>query len=82
MSNENNNIIPETKKVIEISIEEYNRLKDLETRFEILRNEMIRADFCPIHHQIIFGIENERTEKGKLQYDLLPPFQNKAKVKK
>lgn len=53
------------ENTIEISISEYMRLKDLETRFEIMRGLMLHADYCPIHHQIILGIENEYPKKEK-----------------
>lgn len=48
--------------MIEISIDEYTRLKDIETRFTILRDQMLKAEYCPIHTQIILGIENEYKE--------------------
>lgn len=51
------------KNTIEISIEEYARLKDIETRFAILKEEMLKAAYCPIHHQIILGIEQEYAAK-------------------
>lgn len=58
---------------IEITIEEYSRLKDIETRFAILKGSMIHADFCPIHHQIILGIEKEYAQKTKeINADLFP----------
>ena len=49
----------ESKNIIEISIEEYTRLKDIETRFQIIRDQMLHAEYCPIHTQIILGIEKE-----------------------
>lgn len=61
------------KTTIEISLEEYMRLKDIETRFSILKNQMIHADYCPVHQQVIFGIENEYAAKDKeLKLDMLP----------
>ena len=42
---------------IEITIEEYTRLKDIETRFEIVKAELLHANYIPLHEQIIFGIE-------------------------
>lgn len=48
---------------INVSIEEYARLKDIETRFTIAKKEMIEAAYCPIHYQIIFGIEEEIKQK-------------------
>ena len=53
------------KKTIEVPIEEFTRLKDIETRFEIMRGQMLHADYCPIHHQIILGIENEYQKREK-----------------
>lgn len=61
------------KNDITISIEEYTRLKDIETHFEILKGEMIHASYCPIHHQIILGIENEyKQATQELKEDLFP----------
>lgn len=61
------------KTTIEISLEEYMRLKDIETRFSILKNQMIHADYCPVHQQAILGIENEYAAKDKeLKLDMLP----------
>ena len=45
-------------QTIEISIEEYTHLKDIQTRFEIIKNQMMRAEYCSIHTQIILGIES------------------------
>lgn len=60
-------------KTIEISLEEYTRLKDIETRFSILKNQMIHADYCPVHQQVILGIEKEYAAKDKeLKLDMLP----------
>lgn len=57
------------EKMIMISLEEYTRLKDIETRFTILKNQMLQADYCPIHHQIILGIEKEYKQK---EIELIP----------
>ena len=57
-------------KEITISIEEYAKLKDIQTRFAILKKEMMYAEYCPIHHQIILGIEKEYKTK-ELDADLL-----------
>lgn len=54
-----------TGESIEITVEEFARLKDIETRFEILKREMLKASYCPIHHQIILGIENEYAQQHK-----------------
>ena len=63
----------EERKTIGISVEEYTRLKDIETRFMILKEEFLHAAYCPIHHQIILGIEKEYAQKGQaLKLDLLP----------
>ena len=62
-----------TLSSIVITVEEYVRLKDIETRFSIMREQMLRADYCAIHHQIILGIENEYKQKTKeLQADMFP----------
>lgn len=60
---------------ITIPMREYARLKDIETRFTIMRGEMINADYVPIHHQILLGIEEEYSNKQahkKLDADLFP----------
>ena len=44
---------------IEISVEEFSRLKDIETRFVIMKEQMNRADYCPIHWQIILDMPPE-----------------------
>lgn len=62
-----------TEPTVEISVSEYVRLKDIETRFEILKNEMIHSSYCAIHHQVILGIEHEYAQKTKeLQADMFP----------
>lgn len=62
---------PET--TIAIPVEEYVHLKDIQTRFEILKNEMIHSSYCPIHHQVILGIENEYAQKNKeIKADMFP----------
>lgn len=48
---------------IEITIEEFTRLKDIETRFEIMKNQMMNDSFCPPHIQIILGIEQAYATK-------------------
>lgn len=62
---------------INISVEEYSRLKDIETRFEILKNQMMHAEYCPIHTQIILGIEHsyeakQKQAKKELNADMFP----------
>lgn len=57
---------------VNISVDEYTRLKDIETRFAILKSEMLKASYCPIHHQIILGIENEYAAKQEIKTDLFP----------
>lgn len=58
---------------VEIPVSEYVRLKDIETRFEILKNEMIHSSYCAIHHQVILGIEHEYAQKNKeLNADMFP----------
>ena len=62
-----------TPNTISISIAEFARLKDIETRFAIMKEQMIHADYCPIHHQIILGIEKECAEKEKqAKLDMMP----------
>lgn len=64
-------ILPTT--TIAIPVEEYVHLKDIQTRFEILKNEMIHSSYCPIHHQVILGIEYEYEQKNKeLNADMFP----------
>lgn len=60
------------KPMIGISVEEYARLKDIETRFSILKNQMMNAEYCPIHTQIILGIEHAYAKKQELKTDLFP----------
>ena len=48
---------------ITIPIREYARLKDIETRFTIMRDEFLHMDYMPIHHQIILGIKDEYEKK-------------------
>ena len=65
-----------SKDKIEISVAEYVRLTDFETRFRIIREMMLHADYCPIHHQIILGIENEYSKK-ELNTELFDATQKK-----
>lgn len=55
---------------INIPVNEYLRLKDIETRFAILKEQMLRADYCPIHQQVILGITQEYEQKQKLNMDM------------
>ena len=57
---------------IEIDVEEFSRLKDIETRFTILKNQMMHAEYCPIHTQVILGIEQSFAQKQEIKTDLLP----------
>lgn len=60
------------KNEITIPLAEYRRLIEIKTRFEVLQNEMIHASYCPIHHQIILGIEEAYARKSQeLKTDLL-----------
>lgn len=73
MSKNNRIELKEMKEKILIDLDEYMRLKDIETRFAILKNQMIHADYCPIHQQVILGIENEYAKKNKeLNLEMLP----------
>lgn len=58
-------------KYIQISVEEFERLKDIETRFNIIKGQMLHAEYCPIHTQIILGIERECETKKELNLDLV-----------
>jgi hypothetical protein len=62
----------EMREVI-VTPEEYSRLKDIETRFTIIKQEMLHADYCPLHTQIILGIENafenEYKKKPGIKYE-------------
>ena len=75
---EKNNLIAEVsirtedKNAITISFEEYTRLKDIETRFAILKNQMLHAEYCPIHTQVILGIEHAYAQKQEIKTDLFP----------
>ena len=63
------------KKTIEITIEEYSRLKDIETRFEILKNQAMNDDFCAKHTQVVLGIEHSyeaKQAKKELNADMFP----------
>lgn len=53
--------------LITIPVEEYTHLKDTETRFAILKNQMMNAEYCPIHTQIILGIEEAYKEKQAIK---------------
>ena len=58
-----------------ISFEEYFRLKEIETRFKIMQEQMIHADFVPDHQQVILGIKKEceaNKAKKELNLDMLP----------
>jgi len=77
MSKEKNNDFVELlpieaiiQNTINLSVEEYTRLKDIETRFAIIKEQMLHAEYCPIHTQIILGIEKEY-EKQKNAPDFM-----------
>ena len=61
---------------ITITIEEYFRLKEIETRFAIMQEQMLHADFVPDHQQVVLGIKKEyaakKKEQGELKLDFLP----------
>ena len=59
---------------ITIPMKEYSRLKDIETRFTIIKEQMLKAEYCPIHTQVILGIEQEYAaqQKPELKLDMLP----------
>ncbi|MER2108219.1 MAG: hypothetical protein ABS949_14895 [Solibacillus sp.] len=64
----------DVKPMIGITVEEYTHLKDIETRFTVLKNQMLHAEYCPIHTQVILGIEQEYAaqQKPELKLDMLP----------
>lgn len=61
---------------ITIPMKEYSRLKDIETRFTIIKEQMLKAEYCPIHTQVILGIEQEyaaqQAQAQELNADLFP----------
>ena len=59
---------------IEISVDEFVRLKDIETRFTIMCKEILRMDYVPIHQQILLGIEKEYAAKhiNEVNADMFP----------
>lgn len=64
---------------IAISVEEYTRLKDIETRFTIFKKELLHANYVPLHEQIIFGIEEECKAKQGSEWDPLNPKKKEGK---
>lgn len=68
----------ETKNAIEISVYEYVRLKDFETRFLLLRKNMLHAEYCSLQNQFILGIENEYAKRSKEHLEnfiqMIPPL--------
>ena len=66
----------EITSTVSISVAEYARLKDIETRFAIIKEQMLKAEYCPIHTQVILGIEQEyaaqQAQAKELKLDLLP----------
>lgn len=61
----------ELMQKVEIQVSEYARLKDIETRFTVLKTQMLHAEYCPLHTKIILGIENE---KPKHDVFSIPPL--------
>lgn len=70
------NSIIEAMGTISLSVAEYARLKDIETRFAIIKEQMLKAEYCPIHTQVILGIEQEyaaqQAQAKELKLDLMP----------
>ena len=65
---------------LEIPVSEFVRLKDIETRFSIMREQMRHSDYCAIHHHVILGIEKEYAQKTKeLQADMFPGKRDSVK---
>lgn len=72
----NTKIEPTNESTMQISINEFARLKDIETRFAIIKEQMLHADYVPIDMKIILGIENEYKQARKeLKVDMLPQKQ-------
>ena len=58
---------------IEITVEEFARLKDIETRFAIVKEAMMNAEYVSLHMQLILGIKNEYEKLHKeIKTDLFP----------
>ena len=53
-------------ETVTIPVSDFAYLKDIETRFNILKKQMLHAEYCPIHTQVILGIENEKKEQKEL----------------
>lgn len=53
-------------ETVTIPVSDFAYLKDIETRFNILKNQMLHAEYCPIHTQVILGIENEKKDQKEL----------------
>lgn len=64
-------------QTITIPVQEYARLKDIETRFTIIKEQMLHAEYCPIHTQVILGIENQYKPA---EYVLSPLLEKKFNV--
>ena len=47
------------EQTISIPVEEYTRLKDIETRFAILKEQMLQMEYFPLHWKSIFGLPTE-----------------------
>lgn len=47
------------EQTISIPVEEYTRLKDIETRFAILKEQMLQMEYFPLHWKTIFGLPAE-----------------------
>ena len=65
------------KKTIEITIEEYTHLKDIQTRFEILKNQAMNDEYVSKHTQVVLGIEHsyeakQKQAKKELNADMFP----------
>lgn len=67
-------------KTIEVTIDEYARLKDIETRFSIIKEQMIKSEYVPTYTQAILGIEKECAKKKEIKVDLFPDALKKGKV--
>lgn len=63
----------EIMQKVEISVAEYARLKDIETRFTVLKEQMLHAEYCPLHTQIILGIVNKNDSKDHDDF-IIPPL--------
>ena len=56
-------------ETVTIPVADFSYLKDIETRFNILKKQMLNAEDCPLDTQIILGIENEKLKNNDFNAD-------------